>query len=86
MRKNSDDMNLSTSDQSLVDAATSTINNIRPSDYHSIRCAAPSGDGRIFTGVNVYHFNGGPCADLVVIGIAAAAEVEKAYAYRCAGK
>lgn len=30
--------------------------------------------GRIFSGVNVYHFTGGPCAELVVLGQAAAAE------------
>ena len=29
--------------------------------------------GRIHTGVNVFHFTGGPCAELVVIGAAAAA-------------
>lgn len=29
-------------------------------------------DGRIVTAVNVYHFTGGPCAELVLIGAAAA--------------
>lgn len=29
--------------------------------------------GRIFTAVNDYHFTGGPCAELVVLGVAAAA-------------
>ena len=29
--------------------------------------------GRIHTAVNVYHFTGGPCAELVVLGVAAAA-------------
>lgn len=29
--------------------------------------------GRIHTGVNVHHFTGGPCAELVVLGVAAAA-------------
>ena len=36
-----------------------------------------SPDGRIFTGFNVYHFTGGPCAELVVLGVAAAAGVTK---------
>lgn len=35
--------------------------------------AALAEDGRIFTGVNVHHFTGGPCAELVVLGVAAAA-------------
>ena len=29
-------------------------------------------DGRIFTGVNLYHFTGGPCAELVALGTARA--------------
>lgn len=29
-------------------------------------------DGRIVTAVNVYHFTGGPCAELALIGAAAA--------------
>jgi cytidine deaminase len=34
--------------------------------------AARAQDGRIVTAVNVYHFTGGPCAELVLIGAAAA--------------
>ena len=34
--------------------------------------AARSVNGRIVTGVNAYHFTGGPCAELVVLGAAAA--------------
>src|SRR5688572_24653339 len=70
-------MDLTAADRNLVDTATSTINNTPPSDYHTVSSAALSSDGRIFTGVNVYHFNGGPCAELVVLGVAAAAGVEK---------
>ena len=69
-------MELSAADQNLIKAATTTINNIPESDFHSVSSAALSSDGRIFTGVNVYHFNGGPCAELVVVGVAAAAGVE----------
>lgn len=29
-------------------------------------------DGRLVTAVNAYHFTGGPCAELVLIGAAAA--------------
>lgn len=34
--------------------------------------AARARDGRIVTAVNAYHFTGGPCAELVLIGAAAA--------------
>lgn len=34
--------------------------------------AARNHDGRIITAVNAYHFTGGPCAELVLIGTAAA--------------
>lgn len=38
-----------------------------------VGAAALSADGHtIFTGINVTHFNGGPCAELVVLGTAAA--------------
>lgn len=30
-------------------------------------------NGNIYTGVNNHHFNGGPCAELVVLGVAASA-------------
>ncbi|KAI3400367.1 hypothetical protein diail_3384 [Diaporthe ilicicola] len=62
---------------SLVAAAHATIANVvdpRDSKTHQVGAAALSADGHtIFTGVNVTHFNGGPCAELVVLGAAAAA-------------
>jgi cytidine deaminase len=41
-------------------------------DNHTVASAARARDGRIVTAVNAYHFTGGPCAELVVIGAAAA--------------
>ncbi|KAF7116941.1 hypothetical protein CNMCM5793_005571 [Aspergillus hiratsukae] len=66
-------MPLTPGETALVDAATSTINSIPISDTYSVASAARCTDGRIFTGVNVFHFTGGPCAELVVLGSAAAA-------------
>ncbi|RHZ64371.1 hypothetical protein CDV55_105449 [Aspergillus turcosus] len=66
-------MPLTPEETALVDAATSTINRLPISDTYSVASAARSTDGRIFTGVNVFHFTGGPCAELVVLGSAAAA-------------
>ncbi len=40
-------------------------------DNHTVAAAARGHDGRIITAVNAYHFTGGPCAELVVIGTAA---------------
>nr|WP_107481512.1 cytidine deaminase [Streptomyces malaysiense] len=40
-------------------------------DLHTVAAAARTRDGGIVTAVNVYHFTGGPCAELVVIGAAA---------------
>ncbi len=31
-------------------------------------------DGRTFVGVNLFHFTGGPCAELVALGAARAAD------------
>ncbi|QDQ16772.1 cytidine deaminase [Streptomyces spectabilis] len=41
-------------------------------DDHTMAAAARSRDGRIVTAVNAYHFTGGPCAELVLVGAAAA--------------
>lgn len=65
--------NLSQTEKDLVNAATAVIANIPNSEDHSVASAALAEDGRIFTGVNVHHFTGGPCAELVVLGVAAAA-------------
>lgn len=35
--------------------------------------AVRASDGRTYTGVNLYHFTGGPCAELVALGAARAA-------------
>lgn len=57
----------------LLEKATETISLIPPSHNHSVSSAVLSTTGEIFTGVNVHHFNGGPCAELVALGVAAAA-------------
>jgi cytidine deaminase len=35
---------------------------------HTVGAAVRSADGRMFAGVNLYHFTGGPCAELVALG------------------
>ncbi|KAJ5375625.1 APOBEC/CMP deaminase zinc-binding [Penicillium concentricum] len=66
-------MDLTPEETNLVEIARTTINTIPKSDTHSVASAALSANGQVFTGVNVFHFTGGPCAELVVLGVAAGA-------------
>ncbi|MGK4583617.1 cytidine deaminase family protein [Kitasatospora sp. HPMI-4] len=59
-------------DLELVQAATHTAETYAQGDNHTVAAAARAKDGRIITALNVYHFTGGPCAELVVLGAAAA--------------
>lgn len=52
----------------LVNLARSTIDantDAGPDEdgIHTMGAAVRASDGRMFAGVNVYHFTGGPCAD-----------------------
>ncbi|MFR9676098.1 cytidine deaminase family protein [Streptomyces sp. TR06-5] len=58
-------------DRELVRAATHTARTRCRGDNHTVAAAGRAGDGRIVTAVNAYHFTGGPCAELVLIGTAA---------------
>nr|BFD82910.1 cytidine deaminase [Streptomyces sp. Xyl84] len=59
-------------DHELVRAAAHVARTRCRGDEHTMAAAARADDGRIITAVNAYHFTGGPCAELVVIGAAAA--------------
>lgn len=39
---------------------------------HTMGAAVRNADGRMFAGVNLFHFTGGPCAELVALGTARA--------------
>jgi cytidine deaminase len=39
---------------------------------HTMGAAVRAVDGRMFAGINLYHFTGGPCAELVTLGHARA--------------
>ncbi|MFZ1382265.1 MAG: hypothetical protein WAS54_05685 [Scrofimicrobium sp.] len=61
----------------LVEAARAAIDtntDAGPDEdgVHTMGAAVRSADGRIFTGANLYHFTGGPCAELVALGTARA--------------
>ncbi|KAF2094770.1 hypothetical protein NA57DRAFT_60189 [Rhizodiscina lignyota] len=65
--------------QKLISAAKATLRNLPPEvtaeGTHCVSAACLSQDSRIFTGINVSHFTGGPCAEPVAIGSAAASGV-----------
>ena len=57
----------------MLSEATALAASLGNDEDHSVAAAATDTAGRIFSGVNVYHFTGGPCAELVVLGMAASA-------------
>ncbi|MEU2243917.1 cytidine deaminase [Streptomyces sp. NPDC018338] len=59
-------------DHELIEAAAHIARTRCRGDNHTMAAAARAEDGRIVTAVNAYHFTGGPCAELVLIGTAAA--------------
>ncbi len=59
-------------DHELIQAAADIARTRCRGDNHTMAAAGRAQDGRIITAVNAYHFTGGPCAELVLIGTAAA--------------
>ncbi|MFE4697967.1 cytidine deaminase [Streptomyces sp. NPDC056738] len=59
-------------DHELIRAAAHLAATRCRGDNHTMAAAGRARDGRIVTAVNAYHFTGGPCAELVLIGAAAA--------------
>lgn len=66
-------MNLFDSERRVVETAERLATTLGNDPNHTVAAAAMDTSGRIHTAVNVYHFTGGPCAELVVLGAAAAA-------------
>jgi cytidine deaminase len=66
-------MKLIESEMSVIEAAENLAVALGSDPHHTVAAAAMDSAGRVHTGVNVHHFTGGPCAELVVLGAAAAA-------------
>ncbi|MGW3097141.1 cytidine deaminase family protein [Streptomyces sp. NPDC001102] len=64
-------------DHELIQAAAHIARTRCRGDNHTMAAAGRAPDGRIVTAVNAYHFTGGPCAELVLIGTAAAQGVRE---------
>ncbi|MFD0315148.1 cytidine deaminase family protein [Streptomyces flavalbus] len=58
-------------DHELVQAAADVARTRCRGDNHTMAAAGRAPDGRVVTAVNAYHFTGGPCAELVLVGAAA---------------
>jgi cytidine deaminase len=59
-------------DLDLIERARALIELRSDDRYHTTAAAARTEDGSVVLGVNVFHFTGGPCAELVVLGRAVA--------------
>jgi cytidine deaminase len=57
----------------VLDAALGQPELLTGDPSHTVAAAAMDTTGRIFAAVNDYHFTGGPCAELVVLGVPTAA-------------
>jgi len=66
-------MALNQLDEELMDAARTVINDNGDGEVHTVGAAVRDGRGQIHVGVNLYHFTGGPCAELVALAAARAA-------------
>ena len=51
----------------LVEAATDIIEKRNDGVNHTVGAAVATKDGKIIPGVNLYHFTGGPCGEIVAL-------------------
>ena len=65
---------LTDDDRELIELARRTVDaNTDGSDgVYTMGAAVRGVDGRMYAGINLYHFTGGPCAELVALGRARA--------------
>jgi cytidine deaminase len=65
---------LTPDDRKLIEFARQIVddNNDGEAGVHSMGAAVRAADGRMYGGINLYHFTGGPCAELVALGHARA--------------
>ncbi len=51
----------------MIQAATNAVSKYGDGKNHTIGAAVATKDGKIITGVNLFHFTGGPCGEIVAI-------------------
>jgi cytidine deaminase len=59
-------------DLELIEHARRIVEAHGDGEVHTVGAAVRDVQGRIFGGINLYHFTGGPCAELVALGHARA--------------
>lgn len=57
----------------LIARAEQVVRRATDGHRHTVAAGVRTADGQVHTGVNVYHYTGGPCAELVALGAARAA-------------
>lgn len=78
-------MDLLPAERRTIESAEALARTLGDNPVHTVAAAALDTEGRIHTAINVYHFTGGPCAELVVLGAAAAAQAGPLVAIAAAG-
>ena len=65
---------LTDDDRELIELARRTVdaNTDGPDGVYTMGAAVRGVDGRMYAGINLYHFTGGPCAELDALGRARA--------------
>jgi len=65
---------LTAADLELIELARQIVDANTDGEYgnHTMGAAVRAADGSMYSGINVYHFTGGPCAELVALGHARA--------------
>ena len=52
---------------SMLEAAIKTLDTLRDGKRHTVAAAVMTEEEYIYTGINMYHFTGGPCAEVSAI-------------------
>lgn len=63
---------LSEEDHDLIEFARQIVDENTDGAVHTVGAAVRDVDGRMHGGINLYHFTGGPCAELVALATARA--------------
>ncbi len=63
---------LTDDDLELIEYARGIVDGNSDGLFHTVGAAVRDDRGQLHGGINLYHFNGGPCAELVALGTARA--------------
>jgi cytidine deaminase len=51
----------------MVKAATEAVDKYGDKQNHTVAAAVVTADGKVITGLNLFHFTGGPCGEIVAV-------------------